>query len=195
MKSFDGGDNDFDDDSSFDSNEGFHNNHFGGDQSSLGVSSTGQTTSSSGDERDEVKEIEKMSKLETFRVNLGRYAVILILLITTVAVTMTTYYFLNLKEYGNFEIAVSSIYIYKTQLTKNSKTCFANIWCFNDKPLDPNAFVTYCHPELVSLLFFLSIYLSTNKKYEQFARTVADAALEQQRDVRDSLKALSNAVS
>ena len=110
MKSFNGGDNDFDDDSSFDSNEGFHNNnYFGGDQSSLGVSSTGQTTSSSGDERDEVKEIEKMSKLETFRVNLGRYAVILILLITTVAVTMTTYYFLNLKEYGNFEIAVSSI--------------------------------------------------------------------------------------
>ena len=107
MKSFNGG-NDFDDDSSFDSNEGFHNNYFGGDQSSIGVSSTGQT-SSSGDERDEVKEIEIMSKLETFRVNLGRYAVILILLITTVAVTMTTYYFLNLKEYGNFEIAVSSI--------------------------------------------------------------------------------------
>ena len=157
MKSFDGGDNDFDDDSSFDSNEGFHNNYFGGDQSSIGVSSTGQT-SSSGDERDEVKEIEIMSKLETFRVNLGRYAVILILLITTVAVTMTTYYFLNLKEYGNFEIAVSSI-LYNPAKKKTQKTCFANIWCFNDKPLDSNAFVTYCHPELVSFLFFLIINL------------------------------------
>ena len=33
------------------------------------------------------------------------------------------------------------------------------------------------------------------KQYEQFARTVGDAALEQQKNMRDSVEALANAVS
>jgi imidazoleglycerol phosphate dehydratase HisB len=87
-------------------------------------------------QRDEVIEIRKKTEKETFQVRRWRWAVTGTLLATAVAITITTYYFLDQDEYHNFEIA-----------------------------------------------------------YEQFARTVGNAAAVQQQDLRDSIIALSNTIS
>lgn len=61
---------------------------------------------STAEERDEKKEIHKMSAKDTFRVQLWRGAVTVVLLITALAVTLTTYKFLKAEEKNSFEVAV-----------------------------------------------------------------------------------------
>ena len=58
-------------------------------------------------ERDEKKEVYKMSAKDTRRVQLMRLAVTLALLLTALGVTLTTYKFLKEEENNNFETAVS----------------------------------------------------------------------------------------
>ena len=57
-------------------------------------------------ERDEVKELEKASAKETRRVVLGRAAVLGALLLTAIAITWTTFVFLNNDQTSIFETAV-----------------------------------------------------------------------------------------
>ena len=66
--------------------------------------SSGDTPS---EERDEVKEVQKMARKETARVVFWRVAVTVVLLLTAVAVTLTTYRFLINEEEEDFETAVS----------------------------------------------------------------------------------------
>ena len=58
-------------------------------------------------ERDEVKEIQKMTHTDTARVNRWRVAATMVLLLTAVAVTATTYSILKKEEAGNFDTGVS----------------------------------------------------------------------------------------
>jgi len=58
------------------------------------------------EERDEVKEILKLTQKETRRVQIWRCAATGMLLLTAFAVTFTTYRFLKDEEKNNFETAV-----------------------------------------------------------------------------------------
>jgi uncharacterized membrane protein YcjF (UPF0283 family) len=67
------------------------------------------TTGSNDDsERDEVKEIQKLSQQDTKRIRIWRVLVTLGLLATGVAVVASSYTFLSREEHNNFEQAVSS---------------------------------------------------------------------------------------
>ena len=55
----------------------------------------------------EKQEVYKMSAKDTFRVQLWRVAVTVVLLLTAFAVTYTTYRLLKQEEQSNFEVAVS----------------------------------------------------------------------------------------
>ncbi|CAB9496705.1 Receptor-type guanylate cyclase gcy [Seminavis robusta] len=57
------------------------------------------------EERDEVKEIQKLSQKDTRRVQLWRLAATCCLLVTALAITYTTYRFLKREETNNFETA------------------------------------------------------------------------------------------
>ena len=58
-------------------------------------------------ERDEKKEVYKMSAKDTLRVRLWRAAMTLVLLLTALSVTLTTHKLLKAQERSNFEVAVS----------------------------------------------------------------------------------------
>eukprot|EP00977_Amphora_coffeiformis_P013348 scaffold3471_cov175-Amphora_coffeaeformis.AAC.22 len=88
------------------------------------------------EERDEVKEVQKMTQKDNRRVFKWRLAVTGILLLTAVTVTLTTYMLLVEQEYKNFEAA-----------------------------------------------------------YEQFSRTVGDAAVDQQNNLRYAFRALSHHIT
>ena len=60
------------------------------------------------EQRDEVKEIRKLSRKDTNRIRLWRVVVTLVLLGTAVAVTLTTYNILLEKQNEIFEEAVSN---------------------------------------------------------------------------------------
>ena len=60
-------------------------------------------------ERDEKKEVYKMSAKDTFRVRLWRAAMTVVLLLTALGVTLTTYKLLKDEERNNFEVAVRNI--------------------------------------------------------------------------------------
>ena len=62
---------------------------------------------SSEESRDEKAEVYKMSAKDTFRVKLWRAAVTVVLLLTALAVTLTTYKFLKADETDSFKTAVS----------------------------------------------------------------------------------------
>jgi hypothetical protein len=68
------------------------------------VNSTHGSTSSSNDEK---KAVYKMSAKDTRRVQLGRAGAILVLILTALGVTLTTYKLLKSEETSNFETAVS----------------------------------------------------------------------------------------
>ncbi|CAB9501451.1 Receptor-type guanylate cyclase gcy [Seminavis robusta] len=91
---------------------------------------------SSREERDEVKEVLKMSEKDTRRVQLWRLAATFALLLTAFAVTYTTYRFLKREETNNFETA-----------------------------------------------------------FEQFSRTLGDAAIGQQQDLRDGIESYTDFIS
>ncbi|CAB9515789.1 Receptor-type guanylate cyclase gcy [Seminavis robusta] len=95
-----------------------------------------ENTVRSEDERDEKKEVYKMSAKDTRRVQLWRFVVTVALLVTALVVTLTTYRFLKDEETSNFEVA-----------------------------------------------------------FEQFSRTLAEAALEEQENIRDSMKSVAAAIS
>ena len=148
-----------------------HGHHDHDDDASSSFSSSYSETGSLSSSRDEVKQIRDMSKKDTFRVKTWRLAVTVLLLGTAVAVTATTYHLLNQEEYKNFEIAVS----------------FASVtphaW--------PGKLHMLAHPMIVCL-FCLHL---PHTQYDQFSRTVADSAIEQQRNLRNSLESLATAVS
>jgi hypothetical protein len=60
-------------------------------------------------ERDEIKEVKKMSSHDSMWVRRWRYAVTGMLLMTAFIVTYITYSFLNDQEYENFVTAVSRV--------------------------------------------------------------------------------------
>ena len=62
-------------------------------------------------ERDEVKEVQKMSSKDTQSVNLWRLAATLALLLTALSVTLATYTNLKSEEKNDFETAVSVVYV------------------------------------------------------------------------------------
>jgi hypothetical protein len=68
------------------------------------VDTTHGSTSSSNDEK---KAVYKMSAKDTRRVQLGRVGAILVLLLTALGVTLTTYKLLKNEESNSFETAVS----------------------------------------------------------------------------------------
>jgi hypothetical protein len=57
-------------------------------------------------DRDEVKEVRKMSSKDTIRILFWRYVVTFVLLLTASAVTIATYLFLQRQEHENFVTAV-----------------------------------------------------------------------------------------
>ena len=59
-------------------------------------------------ERDEVKEVRRVAQKDTFNVKLWRFAMTSALLMTALAVTLTTYKFLKQDQYEAFKTAVSS---------------------------------------------------------------------------------------
>lgn len=73
----------------------------------LSVDSSDESPRTTVEERDEVKEIQKMSEKETRRVVLGRFAVTGALALTAAAITVTTYIFLRKEQATVFETAVS----------------------------------------------------------------------------------------
>jgi hypothetical protein len=58
-------------------------------------------------DRDEVKEVRKLSSKDTTRIHFWRFVVTVVLLLTAFAVTFATYTFLEQQEYENFVTAVS----------------------------------------------------------------------------------------
>ena len=79
----------------------------------ISISSTTEDELTPAKERDEVKEVKKMSSKDTRRVNNWRLAALLALCLCAAAVTFTTYYFLKNEERKSFENAVS-LFIYHT---------------------------------------------------------------------------------
>ena len=63
----------------------------------------------SDESRDEVKEVEKATRAETNRLRLWRIVVTVVLLLTALAVTLTTYKLLQHQEHKSFETAVSKL--------------------------------------------------------------------------------------
>jgi hypothetical protein len=57
-------------------------------------------------DRDEVKEVRKMSSKDTTRILFWRYVVTFVLLLTASVVTIATYLFLQRQEHENFVTAV-----------------------------------------------------------------------------------------
>jgi hypothetical protein len=58
-------------------------------------------------DRDEVKEVRKLSSKDTTRIRFWRFVVTVVLLLTAFAITFATYTFLEQQEYENFVTAVS----------------------------------------------------------------------------------------
>lgn len=77
------------------------------DDESLGMEDDTEPTLVSEEERDEVEEVLKMSRKDTVKVQLSRFAATFALLLTALAVTFTTYKFLKKEETDNFVNAVS----------------------------------------------------------------------------------------
>jgi hypothetical protein len=57
-------------------------------------------------DRDEVKEVRKLSSKDTTRIRCWRLVVTIVLLLTAFAVTFTTYTLLQQQEHENFKTAV-----------------------------------------------------------------------------------------
>jgi hypothetical protein len=60
-------------------------------------------------DRDEVKEVRKLSSKDTNRIRLWRFVVTAVVLLTAVAVTLTTYTLLQQQEHENFLNAVRTV--------------------------------------------------------------------------------------
>jgi uncharacterized membrane protein YcjF (UPF0283 family) len=65
-------------------------------------------------DRDEVKEVRKLSSKDTTRIRFWRLVVTMVLLLTAFAVTFTTYTFLQQQEHENFVTAVRKAICFNT---------------------------------------------------------------------------------
>jgi glycerol uptake facilitator-like aquaporin len=63
-------------------------------------------------DRDEVKEVRKVSSKDTTRIRFWRFVVTVVLLLTAFAVTVATYTFLAQQELENFVTAVGNMLLY-----------------------------------------------------------------------------------
>jgi hypothetical protein len=90
-------------------------------------------------DRDEVKEVRKLSSKDTTRIRCWRFVVTLVLLLTAFAVTFTTYTLLQQQEHKNFKTAVSNLIcfnsivrrlMYFAQKAASSKCLFSHCCCF-----------------------------------------------------------------
>lgn len=77
------------------------------DDSLADFSSTKDEESFEPKERDEIREVQKIASKDTTRITVWRYVVTFVLLATALAVTLTTYFFLQEEETRNFTQAVS----------------------------------------------------------------------------------------
>lgn len=66
----------------------------------------------SDESRDEVKEVENATRSETVRLRLWRVVVTVVLLLTALAVTLTTYSLLKREQKERFETAVSQVSVF-----------------------------------------------------------------------------------
>jgi hypothetical protein len=77
------------------------------DHESFSITDSFLEDSDSPEERDEVKEVQKITQKDTNKVNLWRLATTVALLMTAFVVTFTTYKYLKAEETSNFKVAVS----------------------------------------------------------------------------------------
>jgi hypothetical protein len=116
-------------------------------------------------DRDEVNEVRKMSSKDTSRIFIWRVVVTLVLLLTAFTVTFASFTFLQRQEHENFKTAVSCAHLL---LVKNY---FINR---NSESVD----------NVVSLTFPF--------QFDQFSRTVGNAAVDQQRAMDGTLRSFAN---
>jgi hypothetical protein len=123
------------------------------------------------EERDEVQEVREMSSGDTRRIQVWRFVVTGCLLITGAAITLTTHKFLVDEQESNFETAVSGMIV----LYKSNESFFV--------------FVV----KLGYICFSLSTprFLLTFSQFEQFSRTIGDAAVSLSRFCQHQTNAFS----
>ena len=83
-------------------------NSFDDDSKEEGGGLDTTSPSASESERDEVQEVHKTTQSETRRLHIWRGIVTFVLLLTALAVTLTTYKLLKSEQHDNFETAVST---------------------------------------------------------------------------------------
>jgi hypothetical protein len=86
-------------------------------------------------DRDEVKEVCKLSSKDTTRIRFGRFVVTVVLLLTVFAVTLATYTFLEQQEYENFVTAVNIEFVQQKDMREAFKA-FCNF--FSQSAIDAN---------------------------------------------------------
>jgi hypothetical protein len=118
-------------------------------------------------DRDEVKEVRKLSSKDTNRIRLWRLVVTVVVLLTAVAVTLTTYTLLQQQEEENFVNAVRIV------LCPNA---IAFMYSTNNRKL-------VVRPYLILSIQRIS---SSTAQFEQFSRTVGDNAVNQQKIIREA---------
>ena len=77
----------------------------------------------SDEERDEVREVQNMSRSDTRRIRAWRFVATGVLLVTAVAVTVTTFKFLDREEVSDFETAMG------IALYHNMAVCVDRAFC------------------------------------------------------------------
>jgi hypothetical protein len=133
------------------------------------------------DRRDEVDEVRKMSSKDTNRLRMWRLVVTGVLLLTAFAVTFTTYTLLKQQEDENFKTGVGHPSALNSATTGHCShfKCLSLSWSLTNH-------------------FFINVLLHHNfgsSQFEQFARTVGDAAVDQQKRMRDAFIGLANHIS
>ena len=92
-----------------DKTDPFYNGDDDIENSSVGGGSTTLGAVSDGDDTDEIAAVQKFSEKDTRRIRAWRYVIAATLLVTALAVTLTTYQLLRGEQKAAFEAAVSEI--------------------------------------------------------------------------------------
>ena len=92
-----------------DKTDPFYNGDDDIENSSVGGGSTTLGAVSDGDDTDEIAAVQKFSEKDTRRIRAWRYVIAATLLVTALAVTLTTYQLLRGEQKAAFEAAVSKI--------------------------------------------------------------------------------------
>lgn len=133
------------------------------DSSDPSVTTDPNASSTLDEARDEVKEIRDLAKKGTKRVRMWRLVVTVALLVTSCAVTLTTFRLLRKEEEDKFKTAVS-------KLLKRRRPVRRNV-----------------NREIPTQLFFL--------QFDQFSKTVLDAAVVQHQNRLESYSSLADIMS